>query len=216
MATLTRPEAAALNNTINPALVLAHARAWIGTPFMPRASLRGVGADCVGLLRGIYHELTGVDVTPPAWREDWAAGASEPILAALRAHVLPVPVAEAQPGHVITYRVGTKRAAHVAILAEGGAIHSWEVGGVKETTPLYGREITSAWTLPCAPGCTRGRLDITADDCLAIIYSEGPGCIVEITDMMNGEALARGPYYKNPSAAISALAPIYNNIESVE
>ena len=51
--------AAALTDHLNPALILAHARAWIGTPFAPRTALRGVRADCVGLLRGIWAELSG-------------------------------------------------------------------------------------------------------------------------------------------------------------
>jgi NlpC/P60 family putative phage cell wall peptidase len=33
--------------------IVDEARAWIGTPFHHQASLKGVGCDCIGLLRGI-------------------------------------------------------------------------------------------------------------------------------------------------------------------
>ena len=37
--------------------IIALARDWLGTPYHHQASLRGVGTDCVGLIRGIYREL---------------------------------------------------------------------------------------------------------------------------------------------------------------
>ncbi len=33
------------------------ARSWLGTPYLEGASVRGVGADCAGLLEGIGREL---------------------------------------------------------------------------------------------------------------------------------------------------------------
>jgi cell wall-associated NlpC family hydrolase len=41
------------------ARVVALARTWLGTPYHHQASLRGAGADCLGLLRGVYAELYG-------------------------------------------------------------------------------------------------------------------------------------------------------------
>ena len=49
------------------ATVVAHARAWIGTPYEHQASCRGSGTDCLGLLRGLWRELLGAEPeTPPA------------------------------------------------------------------------------------------------------------------------------------------------------
>jgi NlpC/P60 family putative phage cell wall peptidase len=36
---------------------VAIARTWIGTPFQARASVRGVGADCAGLIEGVGRGL---------------------------------------------------------------------------------------------------------------------------------------------------------------
>ena len=37
------------------------AREWIGTPYQHQASLKGVGADCLGFLRGVWREAVGED-----------------------------------------------------------------------------------------------------------------------------------------------------------
>ena len=39
--------------------VLAIARAWIGTPYRHQGAVKGVGCDCLGLIRGIWRELYG-------------------------------------------------------------------------------------------------------------------------------------------------------------
>jgi NlpC/P60 family putative phage cell wall peptidase len=46
---------------------VAEARLWLGTPYMHQASARGAGADCLGLLRGIWRALYGdePEVVPP-------------------------------------------------------------------------------------------------------------------------------------------------------
>jgi len=37
------------------------ARSWIGTPYVHQASVKGVGCDCLGLLRGVWRELVGAE-----------------------------------------------------------------------------------------------------------------------------------------------------------
>ena len=44
--------------------VVALARAWLGTPYHHQASLRGVGTDCLGLVRGVWRELYGSEPRP--------------------------------------------------------------------------------------------------------------------------------------------------------
>jgi NlpC/P60 family putative phage cell wall peptidase len=41
--------------------IAAAARTWIDTPYRHRASLRGHGADCLGLVRGLYRDLIGAE-----------------------------------------------------------------------------------------------------------------------------------------------------------
>lgn len=42
---------------MTPADLVAEARTWVGTPFVWQASLKGVGADCKGLIWGVAREL---------------------------------------------------------------------------------------------------------------------------------------------------------------
>lgn len=54
------------------AIVLA-ARGWIGTPYRHQASLKGAGADCLGLVRGIWREVLGPEpVCVPVYTPDWS------------------------------------------------------------------------------------------------------------------------------------------------
>ncbi len=55
------------------AAAVAAARAWIGTPYVHQASVKGVGCDCLGLLRGVWRELRGAEpLAVPNYSPDWA------------------------------------------------------------------------------------------------------------------------------------------------
>ena len=41
--------------------IVAAARGWIGTPYQHQGSLRGVGCDCLGLVRGVWREVIGAE-----------------------------------------------------------------------------------------------------------------------------------------------------------
>jgi NlpC/P60 family putative phage cell wall peptidase len=86
--------------------IVALARDWLGTPYHHQASLRGVGTDCVGLVRGIWRELYGTEAeAAPAYTRDWAEGSGrETLLAAARRHLIEIAPAEARPGDVLVFR----------------------------------------------------------------------------------------------------------------
>lgn len=44
--------------------VVIAARRWIGTPYVHQAALRGAGADCLGLVRGVWREVLGEEPEP--------------------------------------------------------------------------------------------------------------------------------------------------------
>lgn len=44
---------------VSRAAIVAEARAWLGTPYRHQASLKGVGADCLGLVRGVWRAVVG-------------------------------------------------------------------------------------------------------------------------------------------------------------
>jgi len=130
--------------TIPPGLVLRAARAWIGTPWHRAQAVRGVGCDCVGLVRGIGADLTGRLVPAPGWRQDWSA-CGAPILRAFAAHLVAIP--DPVPGAIAAFRIGPQRAAHVGILAPGGLIHAADYAG---------RVVLDDWPQGAAPSSLWG------------------------------------------------------------
>ena len=122
------------------AQVVAVARGWIGTPYLHQASCRGVGCDCLGLVRGVWREVVGPEPErPPAYTSDWAeATGEERMLAAAARHLLRVED-EARPGDVLMFRMLARGPAkHAAILvsdrlAGGTVVHAYSGHGVCET-----------------------------------------------------------------------------------
>ena len=53
---------------------VAAAKTWIGTPYRHRAAVKGVGADCLGLVLGVWRDLGGgtpfdIPIYAPGWHE---------------------------------------------------------------------------------------------------------------------------------------------------
>lgn len=89
------------------AAALEAARGWVGTPYRHQASLRGQGADCLGLIRGVWREVVGPEPeTLPPYSPDWAeAGGTETLLDAARRWLVEIEVEGAQPGDVLLFRM---------------------------------------------------------------------------------------------------------------
>ena len=87
--------------------VAERALGWVGTPYVHQASVRGVGTDCLGLVRGVRRELglPDVPVSPyaPGWGETDERG--EPLLEAARVHLVPVEKREPRTGDVVVFRM---------------------------------------------------------------------------------------------------------------
>jgi NlpC/P60 family putative phage cell wall peptidase len=111
-------------------VLVREARTWIGTPYHHRAALRGVGCDCLGLLRGIWRDVLGQDVVElPRYTGDWGdVSGDEALLDGLAAHLAEVPRATALPGDVLVFRMFPGRVAkHCAILTAPQAfVHAWQ------------------------------------------------------------------------------------------
>lgn len=124
------------------ARVVDAARGWLGTPYRHQASMRGEGADCLGLVRGLWRELVGPEPEPvPAYRADWAeVGGEEILLAAARRWLTERPVADAVAGDVLMFRMAAGcTVKHCAILtdaagAEPRMIHAY-----------WGRSVVESW-----------------------------------------------------------------------
>jgi NlpC/P60 family putative phage cell wall peptidase len=114
--------------------VIEEAQSWIGTPYRHQASMKGVGCDCLGLVRGVWRALYGGE--PEALRpysSDWAeAGASDALLNAARRHLVEKPKMEMSAGDLILFRWKPSHAAkHLGILVSNHAfIHAYEAHAV--------------------------------------------------------------------------------------
>jgi NlpC/P60 family putative phage cell wall peptidase len=130
------------------------ARAWIGTPYHHQASLKGVGADCVGLVRGVWRELHGREAEAvPAYTRDWAESTGEEtLIAAARRHLVEIAPAEAQPGDVLIFRYRTAAVAkHAGIMTSPATmVHAMEGAPVCEValSSWWRRRLAAAFAFP--------------------------------------------------------------------
>jgi NlpC/P60 family putative phage cell wall peptidase len=136
--------------------VVAAARGWIGTPYVHQASARGAGADCLGLIRGVWREVLGAEpALVPAYTPDWdEPGREERLWAAARAHLVPVPAGKAASGDVLLFRMRAGAVAkHLGIQGRIGpvptVIHAYSGQGVVES-PLapWARRVVARFRFP--------------------------------------------------------------------
>ena len=140
--------------TITPTHIVAQARGWIGTPYRHQASLKGVGCDCLGLVRGVWRGLYGDEPERvPPYARDWAeAAASEPLAEAGFRHLVAVPRDAMSAGDVLLFRwrVGLV-AKHAAILTDNAhMIHAHDGAAVAEVAlaPWWRRRLAYVFRFP--------------------------------------------------------------------
>ena len=151
---------------IAPARIVRATRRWLGTPYHDQASVRGVGCDCLGLLRGVWRDVVGPEPMPvPPYSRDWGeAGPVEVLAKAARAAMIELDISEARTGDVILFRMRAGAIAkHVGILSamdrsgrphrSGRSrrfIHAYERTGVIEEhlTQAWQRRIAYAFRFP--------------------------------------------------------------------
>lgn len=130
---------------------LEEARQWIGTPYRHQGAEKGIGTDCLGLIRGIYRELYGREPElPPAYTPDWAeAKGKETLLEAAKRHLQEIEVDTARPGDVLLFRMNPHSPCkHAAILSgETTIIHAYWGRAVTEThlVPWWRRRIAAGF-----------------------------------------------------------------------
>jgi NlpC/P60 family putative phage cell wall peptidase len=130
------------------------ALAWLGTPYRHQASLKGVGCDCLGLVRGVWRELYGEEPeAPPRYTPDWAeAQGRETLAEAAGRHLIAVDPAEAQTGDVLLFRWRERLPAkHAGILVEPDRfIHAHDGAAVAfaDFVPWWRRRVAFAFSFP--------------------------------------------------------------------
>jgi NlpC/P60 family putative phage cell wall peptidase len=135
-------------------MIVAEARSWIGTPYRHQASLKGVGCDCLGLVRGVWRAVIGVEPElPPAYSPDWAeASKIESLAAAASRHLSAVALNEIAPGDVLLFRWRAGLVAKHAAIVTGPdrMVHAHDGAAVAEVaiTPWWRRRLAYAFRFP--------------------------------------------------------------------
>ncbi|MFD2175185.1 peptidase [Rhodobacter lacus] len=143
---------------------LAEARRWIGTPYLHQGASFGAGADCLGLLRGVWRALYGAEPAPvPPYSADWSEpGHDEALWRAACEHLIALPGPQGHapeaPGEVLLFRMRAGGVAkHLGIAGAVGArasfVHAYSGHGVVES-PLsrpWQRRIVARFWFPKEP-----------------------------------------------------------------
>jgi NlpC/P60 family putative phage cell wall peptidase len=134
--------------------IVAEATSWVGTPYRHQASLKGVGCDCLGLVRGVWRAIHGGEPEAvPAYTPDWAEAAGRETLAEAAArHLTAVSRAEAGAGDLLLFRWREALPAkHAAILVDADRfVHAHQGATVAFTalTPWWRRRLAFVFRFP--------------------------------------------------------------------
>jgi NlpC/P60 family putative phage cell wall peptidase len=133
-------------------LVLSQAMSWIGTPYRHQGSTRGVGCDCLGLVRGVWRAVYQHEPPSPGpYAPDWAETAgTDRLMDAARKYC--VETEKALPGDLLVFRWRPQHTAkHLGILvAEDRFLHAYEGHEVliSPLIPQWRRRIAGVFAFP--------------------------------------------------------------------
>jgi NlpC/P60 family putative phage cell wall peptidase len=158
--------------------IIKSARTWLGTPYLHQASLKSVGCDCLGLVRGVWRDVYGAEPEmPPAYSSDWAEASSlETMVDAARRHCLDIPYTDGSPGDLVLFRWRDHLPAkHAGILSGADTmIHAQEGACVSDIylSPWWRKRMAYVFRFPAllpSPLC-----------------GEGPGVGTTVTNLTRG------------------------------
>jgi NlpC/P60 family putative phage cell wall peptidase len=145
--------------TLTRSQIVAETRDWIGTPYQHQASLKGVGCDCLGLVRGVWRAVIGEEPErAPPYAPGWAEAASgEPLADAVARHLIAIERDTFRAGDVLLFRWRANLPAkHAAIVTSCGEnrpdlmVHAHDGAAVAEVTiaPWWRRRLAYAFRFP--------------------------------------------------------------------
>lgn len=87
--------------------IVSAARDWVDTPYRHQASLKHVGCDCLGLMRGVWRELVGDEPEAlPAYSPHWAESTRrEQLFEVAQRHLVEVDPENLRCGDVLLFRL---------------------------------------------------------------------------------------------------------------
>ncbi len=137
--------------------IITSLRTWLGTPYLHQASVKGVGCDCLGLVRGVWRDVYKCEpeLTPP-YTPDWAeSGQQEQLANAASRHMKLVDNKRFQSGDLLIFRWRKHLPAkHLAIVSSlTTMIHAQEGVAVCEVaiSPWWKRHIAYVFRFPETP-----------------------------------------------------------------
>lgn len=147
------------SETMTPETIVTLARTWISTPYRHQASLKGIGCDCLGLLRGVWREALGPEPeAAPPYAASWAESAPpgrDPLAEAAGRHLVPA-AGPPRAGDVLLFRFHASLPARHCALATGAGtmIHAHDGAAVTEValTPWWRRHLAHAFRFPGVGG----------------------------------------------------------------
>ena len=124
------------------AMMAVRAKAWLGTPYRHQASEKGVGTDCLGLIRGLWRERYGAEPQDvPPYGPDWAErGGEERLLEAARRWLVEKPLSEMQVGDVLLFRMGEG-----AVVKHCGVLSSVAGPEPRMVHAYWARSVVESW-----------------------------------------------------------------------
>jgi len=154
MSPISQGSASSIRAETTRAAIVAEALSWVGTPYRHQASLKSVGCDCLGLLRGVWRACYGPEPEAmPAYTPDWAeARGAETLAAAAGRHLVEIAVGEAGAGDVLLFRWRNHLPAkHAGIMLPSDRFVHAQQGAAVSTaalTPWWRRRIAYAFRFP--------------------------------------------------------------------
>jgi NlpC/P60 family putative phage cell wall peptidase len=142
--------------------VVEAAMSWLDTPYRHQGSRKGVGCDCLGLVRGVWRELYGTEAEDPGpYATDWAeAGGGDRLMEAARRHCREKPEAALSPGDLVLFRWRPNAPArHAGIMVTPDRfIHAYQGQAVlvSALVPHWRRRIAGVFAFPVLPPRPRG------------------------------------------------------------
>jgi NlpC/P60 family putative phage cell wall peptidase len=149
-------------DTMTAEAVIEAALAWLGTPYRHQGSRRGVGCDCLGLVRGVWRELYDTEPEDPGpYAADWAeTGGGDRLIEAARRHCHEKPLADPSAGDLVLFRWRPNvPAKHAGIMvAPDRFIHAYQGQAVlvSALVPHWRRRIAGVFAFPSLPSRPRG------------------------------------------------------------
>ncbi len=143
------------NASVAAAAAEAEALSWIGTPYRHQGNRKGLGCDCIGLVRGIWQALyRSAAEHPGPYQPDWAEGSGgEMLLHGIRRHCEEKSLAAGQSGDLVLFRWRPHLPArHAGILVHDESfVHAYEGAGAvvrSALVPQWRRRIAAVFAFP--------------------------------------------------------------------